>query len=103
MSADRIAGKLMQGAVTTSSKDTDSLLAQMQDAVRAGGGRRSRLSVWMAEREGEIAGMIAAYGADWETWATLFIANGLLAKPKRWDADGAAGTAARRRAAETAR
>ncbi len=103
MSTGRIAGEPTHEAAGTQVGDADPLLAQMRDAVRTGGGRRSRLSVWMAERESEIAGMIAAYGADWETWAKLWVASGLLGAPKGWGVDGPAGAAARRRAAETAR
>ncbi|MDO9711769.1 hypothetical protein [Paracraurococcus lichenis] len=82
---------------------TDPLLAQMRDAVRVGGGRRSRLSIWMAEHEAEIADIITAYGADWEAWATLWVGTGLLGAPKGWGEDGPVGVASRRRAAETAR
>ena len=103
MSGDRIAADPTYGAAAMPAEDADPLLAQMRNAVRSGGGRRSRLSVWMAEREAEIAGMIAAYGADWETWARLWVVSGLLGAPKDWGVEGPAGAAARRRAAETAR
>jgi hypothetical protein len=103
MSTGRTAEGLGHETSAMPVEKSDPLLAQMRDAVRAGGGKRSKLSLWMVEREGEIAGMIASYGADWEAWATLWVANGLLGAPKGWGADGPAGAAARRRAAETAR
>ena len=86
-----------------SADDTDPVLLRMREHVRAGGSGRSTLSVWMAERENEIAELIRTYGAAWDGWATDFIAAGLMPAPEGWGADGPDGARARRRAAGAAR
>lgn len=83
--------------------DIDPLLLRMRQHVRAGGSGRSKLSVWMAEREDAIAEMIRTYGAAWDGWAADFIAAGLMPAPAGWGADGLDGARARRRAAGAAR
>jgi hypothetical protein len=86
-----------------SADDADPVLLRMREHVRAGGSGRSKLSVWMAEREDEIAELIRTYGAAWDGWATDFIAAGLMPAPEGWGADGPDGARARRRAAGAAR
>ena len=91
------------GAAHMPSEDPNDLFERMRARVRAGGGARSKLSVWMAEREQQIAKLIADCGADWDGWAEDFIKDGLMQAPAGWGQEGPDGAAARRRAAETAR
>src|SRR3982750_681107 len=98
----RIAEKPRDGAAVMPADQANPLLARMYETAHAGG-RRSKLSVWMAEHQAEISDLIRTCGAEWEAWAVLWVDNGLLSAPKGWGAEGTAGATARRRAAETAR
>ena len=81
------------------SDTTDPLLLQLAEA-NAGGSVRAPLAVWMDANHDAVAKIIGT-GANWPALSKVWMANGMIAKPEGYDDPGKAGTAVRKRVAET--